>query len=124
MNSNVLTVVVSIAVGIAVALLTGFVDVTPAGIVGAVWYGYPFPWLHRLVIAPQYYPWRVDGLNLILDAGVWSAFAVAIGWLAVELYRRRSSASKSTKLDRSINRSEGPTSSNGLPSRRDGKGSV
>jgi hypothetical protein len=69
---------VALAAGPAAALLTGLVDVTPRGLVGATWYGYPLTWLRRLIIAPQYYPWRVDWLNLVLDVAFWVAVALVV----------------------------------------------
>lgn len=90
MNRSVLTVVVSVAVGAAVALLTGLVDVTPAGLLGATWYGYPLPWLYRLVVGPQYNPWSVDWLKLILDVVSWSLTAMVISVAATVLRPRGS----------------------------------
>lgn len=89
MRTAVLTVVASAAIGLGAALLTGLLDVTPTDLVGATWYGYPFSWLRRLIIAPQYNPWRVDWPNLVLDLLVWSAVAVAIGLSALWLNRGR-----------------------------------
>jgi hypothetical protein len=84
---TLLTVVASLAAGIVAALLTGLIDVTPSGLVGATWYGYPLTWLRRLIIAPQYYPWRFDWFNLVLDAAFWCAVAVAIGLSGLQLRR-------------------------------------
>lgn len=67
----IVVVSIAIAVGAGAALLTGLVDVTPPGLLGATWYGFPLPWLYRLVVAPQYNPWQVHWLSLILDIGFW-----------------------------------------------------
>ena len=64
------TVVWALVLGIIVTLVTGFVNTTP-GIVGATWYGWPMSWLKRLVIAPQYNPWRVTVGSLIVDIAFW-----------------------------------------------------
>ncbi len=77
------------ALGVAAALLTGLVDVTPDGLLGARWYGLPFTWIRRLIIAPQYYPWRVDWAGLAGDLVFWVAVALVAGLLAVQLRRRR-----------------------------------
>ncbi len=55
--------------GVVITLLTGLIP--QKMLLGATHYGYPFAWLIRLVIAPQYFPWRVDGLNLIGDIVIW-----------------------------------------------------
>jgi hypothetical protein len=88
MSRTALTLAASVAAGLAVALLTGLVDVTPGGLVGATWYGYPEVWLRRLVIAPQYNPWRVDGLGLAADVVFWCVVAVVVSFLAARLLRR------------------------------------
>ncbi|MEM2943057.1 MAG: hypothetical protein QXT81_06510 [Candidatus Bathyarchaeia archaeon] len=76
---NKKTLIISIVGGMIVTLLTGLVEVTPPMLVGAQWYGYPLPWLYRLVIAPQYFPWKPDLLNLIADIVFW---AVIVGIVA------------------------------------------
>lgn len=65
-------VLFSIAGGALLTLVTGLFSNTPPMIVGATHYGYPLPWLTRLIIAPQYFPWRVNYVNLIGDISVWS----------------------------------------------------
>jgi hypothetical protein len=84
-----LTLAASVIAGTAAALLTGLVDVTPSGLVGATWYGYPLAWLRRLIIAPQYNPEKVDGLDLLLDIVLWSSVVAVIGLSALLLYRIR-----------------------------------
>jgi len=73
---NVRILLLAITGGVIVTLLTGLISNTPPLLVGAVYYGYPFAWLIRLVIAPQYFPWRLNVLNLVGDLVVW---AVIIG---------------------------------------------
>jgi hypothetical protein len=70
MNSKVL--LASVLGGAAVTSLTGLISNTPSMMVGAVHYGFPFAWLVRLVVAPQYFPWQVNVVNLIFDVTVWS----------------------------------------------------
>lgn len=73
---NTRSVLISIVAGVVITMLTGLVSTTPPMLVGAQWYGYPLPWLYKLVIAPEYFPWRADPLNLIADIVVW---AVIVG---------------------------------------------
>jgi hypothetical protein len=80
------TIAASIVAAAAATLATGLVKSTPAQLVGATWYGYPTTWLRKLVIAPQYNPWKVDVTGLIIDLIVWFVVFVAIisvaGYLA------------------------------------------
>jgi len=66
------TIVFALIGGIVITLLTGLVGHTPEMLVGAVYYGYPFAWLEMMVVAPQYFPWVVRPLRLVLDIVVWA----------------------------------------------------
>ncbi len=77
----------AITVGIIITLLTGLISNTVPMLVGAIHYGYPLAWLTRLVIAPQYFPWRVDVFNLIVDIIVWSIIAGIIIFVFKRLRR-------------------------------------
>ena len=70
--------VVSIIGGVIITLLTGLFSSTPQMLVGAEWYGFPFAWLIRMVVAPEYNPWRVEYLNFIADVVVWSVILLVI----------------------------------------------
>jgi len=68
----------SVVGGLLITLLTGFVPrvplppaYTPPMLEGATWYGVPLGWLIRLVLAPAYFPWRVDFFGLVVDIIVW-----------------------------------------------------
>jgi hypothetical protein len=63
----------SIIFGIVITLLTGLISNTQAKLVGATHYGYPLVWLIRRVLAPQYFPWRIDIVNLIIDIIIWTS---------------------------------------------------
>ena len=76
---------VSLGAGIALAVLSGLYDVTPSGLVGAVWYGLPVPWLFRMIVAPQYYPWDADYVALFIDVVFW----VAVVGVVLFVARRR-----------------------------------
>ena len=58
--------------GVLITLLTGLLSNTPALLLGAEHYGYPFAWILRLVLAPEYFPWRVDTLALAADVVIWT----------------------------------------------------
>ncbi|MBS7651351.1 MAG: hypothetical protein QXN62_08690 [Candidatus Bathyarchaeia archaeon] len=81
------TPIYAVFCGVALTLLTGLFSNTPPGLVGAVWYGYPLPWLFRMIIAPQYFPWRVDTLNLVADIILWSII-VGIAILILKYTRK------------------------------------
>jgi hypothetical protein len=71
--------------GLAIALLTGLVSNTPPMLVGATHYGLPMAWLFRLVIAPEYFPWRVDIIRLLVDTAVWTAVVAVVLFIADKL---------------------------------------
>jgi hypothetical protein len=62
----------SLITGIVITLSTGLISNTKATLVGATHYGYPLAWLIRRVLAPQYFPWRIDIVNLIIDMVAWT----------------------------------------------------
>ena len=65
-------VVYAVFAGVVITLLTGLIGNTPEMLVGADYYGYPFAWLEMMLVAPQYFPWVVRPLQLILDIVVWT----------------------------------------------------
>lgn len=69
LNRNWITPIIA---GIVITLLTGLISNTEATLVGATHYGYPLAWLIRLVLAPQYFPWRINIVNLIIDIIIWT----------------------------------------------------
>jgi hypothetical protein len=71
--------------GLAIALLTGLVSNAPPMLVRATHYGIPMAWLFRLVIAPEYFPWRVDITRLLVDTAVWAAVVAVILFIAEKL---------------------------------------
>ena len=80
------TVIYSVIGGVVVTLLTGLISNTPAMLVGAMHYGYPLAWLVRLVLAPEYFPWRVNVPNLVVDLVIW---IIIVGMAVTVLTRRR-----------------------------------
>jgi len=78
-------VLVSILGGAIVTLLTGLVPTTPPMLVGAVHYGYPLAWLIRMIVAPEYNPWRIELLNFYADVVVWSIIVGIVVFVAARL---------------------------------------
>ena len=71
--------------GVVITLLTGLFP--QKMLMGATHYGYPFAWLIRLVLAPQYFPWRVNGLNLVGDIIIWAIIIGIIVFALVKIKR-------------------------------------
>jgi hypothetical protein len=70
--------------GIAITLLTGVIQNTPAMLVGAVWYGYPLAWLIRRIVSPQYFPWALETPRLIADIIFWTTIIAVV----VSVYKK------------------------------------
>jgi len=49
-----------------------------------VYYGYPFAWLEMMVVAPQYFPWVVRPVRLVLDIVVWAV----IVWIILFVFSK------------------------------------
>jgi hypothetical protein len=81
-------VLIAIVGGVLLTLLTGVFSNTPEMMVGATHYGYPLPWLVRMIVAPEYFPWVVDYVNLLADVITWSII-VGIVLLVVGAARRK-----------------------------------
>lgn len=74
---NVKTLLWSITGGVAVTVLTGLVPNSPYPWLGATFYGYPLQWLTKLILAPEYFPWRINPTGLIADLITWWAVTAA-----------------------------------------------
>ena len=72
MKSSMKMVFFAVIGGIIITLVTGLFNNTPEMLMGAVYYGFPFAWLEMMVVAPQYFPWVVRPLRLILDIVIWT----------------------------------------------------
>ena len=86
-NSTTTRVLLSIFCGELITLLTGVIDNTPPMLVGATHHGYPFAWLFRLVLAPEYNPWRIDLLNFVADIIVWSVIVAIVVFVVARVRR-------------------------------------
>ncbi len=76
-------VLMALVSGMVITLVTGLMPNTPAMLVGASWYGYPLAWLIRMVVASEYFPWKVDLVNLVTDIVVWTLIALVILMVAM-----------------------------------------
>jgi uncharacterized membrane protein len=88
LNAGLKNVIFAVVGGVVVTLLTGLVNRTPAMLVGALYYGYPFAWLEMLVVAPQYFPWVVRPLRLILDIVVWTIVVLVILYVVSKVRKK------------------------------------
>jgi len=82
--------VVSILGGEILTLLTGLFSNTPQMLVGAEHYGFPLAWLIRMIVAPEYNPWRIEFVNFLADVVVWSVILLVIVFI-VEKVRKPAS---------------------------------
>lgn len=83
-------VLIAVVGGVAITLVTGLMSNTPAMLVGGTWYGYPLVWLIRMVVAPEYFPWKVEIVGLVADIVVWTMIVLII--LLVTMRRPKSPA--------------------------------
>lgn len=83
------TPLLAIIGGVVITLLTGLISNTPYMLVGATHYGYPLAWLTRLIIAPQYFPWRVNALNLAVDVIVWTLIVYVVIFVLSKIGRTK-----------------------------------
>jgi hypothetical protein len=79
--------VVSILGGEIITLLTGLFSNTPEMLVGAEHYGFPLAWLIRMIVAPEYNPWRIEFVNFLADVVAWSVILLVIVFI-VEKVRK------------------------------------
>jgi len=70
LNNQVKLGIIALVGGIIITMLTALVNMTPAGLMGATWYGLPLPWY--IVIVYPGSPTRIRPLRLIADIVVWA----------------------------------------------------
>ena len=88
MKNWIKTVALAIIGGVVITLVTGLLDHTPEMLVGAVYYGYPFAWLEMMVVAPQYFPWVVRPVRLVLDVVVWAVVVWVILFIVSKVRKK------------------------------------
>jgi hypothetical protein len=69
-----------------ITLLTGLVS--NRTLLGGEWYGYPFAWLIRRVLSPEYFPWNVEAFWLVADTIVWALVAGVLLRVSVRIPRK------------------------------------
>ena len=65
--------ILAVIFGAVITLITGFINTTPSGLIGASWYGYPWAWRYVPVVLKPVT--NYDGANFIGDVIVWSVVA-------------------------------------------------
>jgi hypothetical protein len=65
-------------VGLAITLISGLVDTTPSGILGATWHGWPLVWSYVIVYPGS--PWSVNWVNFAGDILLWSVVSFVVIW--------------------------------------------
>jgi hypothetical protein len=88
LNTHLKTIIFAVIGGVVVTLLTGLLGNTPAGLVGAVWYGYPLPWLVMMVVAPQYFPWVLRPIRFVLDIVAWTVVVWVILFVVSKMRKK------------------------------------
>lgn len=83
---NVKVIIGDIAAGVAVALFNSVLNVTPQGLFGASWFGWPVAWMYNLVTYPPVTTYNY--VNLAIDIVFWFAIALIISLAASHLLRR------------------------------------
>ncbi len=79
MQRRFLLAIFAILAGLAVTLVTVLVDVTPAGLTGAVWYGLPLAWFYVIVYPGS--PWMINWTNFADDLLLWIIICFMISFL-------------------------------------------
>ena len=72
--------------GTLITLLTGLISNTPPMWAGSTLYGYPLAWLIHLVLAPQYFPWKLNIANMIGDIIIWTIIMgiILLIWIRIK----------------------------------------
>ncbi|HVA83190.1 MAG TPA: hypothetical protein VNF06_03440 [Candidatus Aquilonibacter sp.] len=76
----------SIVGGVVITAITGLYN-NMTGLIGATPYGFPATWIRWLAVGPQYSPWQVDPVGLVIDLVVWIV-VVAIILAVIKKYRK------------------------------------
>ena len=67
--------VFTLVLGLFIALISGLIDVTPSGILGATWHGWPLAWFYVIVYPGS--PWSINWVNFAGDFILWSLVSFA-----------------------------------------------
>ncbi len=80
--------ILSLIGGIVTTAFTGVLLNMPTMLLGAEHFGYPFAWLFRLILAPEYFPWRVDPIAFVADVVIWSVIVGIVLFVLTKIRRR------------------------------------
>jgi hypothetical protein len=83
---NAILVIAAVVIGVVITLLTALINVTPSGLVGATWYGWPLAWMYKLVTYPP--ATTFDYLHIVADIVIWSIIAAIVLFAASKLRER------------------------------------
>lgn len=76
----------AIIVGLVITLITGIINTTPSGLLGATWYGWPFAWRIVPVVPNPVATYRI--WQFIGDFIIWFVVAFVILFLAKKLRKK------------------------------------
>lgn len=82
-------ILLCIVLAIAITILSGLVNVTPQGILGAAWHGWPLAW--RYVIVYPGSPESYDFNNFAIDVLVWFVPILAVAGILSAISSRKPS---------------------------------
>lgn len=71
--------ILAVIVGVVITLITGVINTTPSGLVGASWYGWPFAW--RIVPVVPDPVASYNAAKFIGDVIVWFIVALVVMFL-------------------------------------------
>ncbi|MDE1852011.1 MAG: hypothetical protein KGH69_04990 [Candidatus Micrarchaeota archaeon] len=81
-------IVPALFVGMFMAFMSAMIPNLSAFLVGAAWYGLPASWLVKMVVAPQYNPWRIEYVAFMVDVAFWFAVTATVMLIRENLVRK------------------------------------
>ena len=75
----------AVVIGAVITAATGLIDMTPAGLVGARWFGVPLAYRYLLVTFPPATNW--DFTNLAIDFVIWIVAVFIVLWLLGRIWK-------------------------------------
>ena len=70
---------IAVCAGVIITGITGIINTTPQGLMGATWYGFPLAWRIIMVTATPVTHYRI--LHFLGDLVFWGIIAMLILWL-------------------------------------------
>jgi hypothetical protein len=87
LNKKAFLIASAFGVALMITLISGVVDTTPPGILGATWNGWPLAWFYVIVYPGS--PWSIDWVNFAGDVMLWFAVVFAVFCTALLASRQR-----------------------------------